>query len=358
MTCLFFPQSCKVGLFNYFCSLRTKKQRLSALTFFLMLKAQYRYNPQTLTYEKVQIGYKKRLLRIFSFLVSALVFGAVILIFAYTYIDSPKEKRLKREIEQLTLQYEFLNKKFDQFAIVLEDLQYRDDNIYRVIFEAEPIPANIRKAGFGGVNRYRNLEGYSQSEIIIETNKKLDRIAKQMYIQSKSFDEVVELVKQKEEMLASIPAIQPISNKDLTRVASGFGNRVDPVYKIHKFHTGMDFTASTGTDIYATGNGTVVVVERALIGYGNHIVIDHGFGYNTLYAHLSKILVKPGAHVKRGDVIGYVGNTGKSVGPHLHYEVVKNDVKINPVNFFFSDLRPEEYERMIQISSASNQSFD
>lgn len=321
-------------------------------------KTQYRYNPKTLIYEKVRIGFRKRLLRFLSYIVTGLVFASAVMVFAYSYLDSPKEKQLKRENAQLKLQYEMLNKKLEQFSVVLQDIQERDDNIFRVIFEAEPIPENIRKAGFGGVNRYKHLEGFENSELVIETTKRLDNIAKQLYIQSKSFDDVFALAKQKEQMLASIPAIQPVSNKDLTRMASGFGQRIDPVYKTDKMHTGMDFTAPTGTDIYATGNGKVVLIERPEKGYGNHVIIDHGFGYQTLYAHLSEFNVRMGQQLKRGDIIGKVGNTGKSVGPHLHYEVIKNDQKINPVNFYFNDLNEEEYEKIILLSSTSNQALD
>lgn len=321
-------------------------------------KTQYRYNPKTLIYEKVEVGFQRRFFRFLSYIVTGLVFAAVVMLFAYSYLSSPKEKQLQRENAQLQLQYDILNKKIEQFSVILEDIQQRDDNIYRVIFEAEPIPENIRKAGFGGVNRYKHLDGYGNSELVIETTRRLDKIAKQLYIQSKSFDEVYSLARQKEKMLASIPAIQPLSNKDLTRMASGFGYRVDPVYKTNKFHSGMDFTAPTGTEIYATGNGKVVFIERATNGYGNHVIIDHGFGYQTLYAHLSVIDVRVGQQVNRGDIIGKVGNTGKSVGPHLHYEVVKNNEKINPVNFYFNDLTEDEYEKMILISSTSNQALD
>ena len=211
----------------------------------------------------------------------------------------------------------------EQISSVLEDIQERDDHIYRVIFEAEPISDNIRKAGFGGINRYRKLEGYENSELATETYRKLDQISKQLYIQSKSYDDVMDMARKKEEMLASIPAIQPVSNKKLKRIASGYGYRIDPHYKTTAFHAGMDFTASTGTPIYATGNGKVVRADNTSRGYGNHIRIDHGYGYVTLYAHMSKIKAHVGQKVKRGDIIGYVGNTGKSKGPHLHYEVRK-----------------------------------
>ena len=214
------------------------------------------------------------------------------------------------------------------------------------------------KAGYGGIDRYKALEGYDNADLIVETTRKLDKLTKQMYVQSKSFDEIVELAKNKSHMLASIPAIQPISNKDLTRIASGFGYRIHPIYKTTKFHEGLDFSAPIGTDIYATGNGIVKVVENDSRGYGNHVIISHGFGYETLYGHMSKILVRNGQKVNRGDIIGAVGSTGTSTAPHLHYEVIKQGNKIDPISFFYNDLSPEEYQKMIEMSSQSNQSFD
>jgi murein DD-endopeptidase MepM/ murein hydrolase activator NlpD len=274
------------------------------------------------------------------------------------FFDSPKEKILNREIQQLSIQYKILGNKLKNAEIVLDDLQKRDDNIYRLIFEADPIPKSIRKAGYGGVNRYQDLTGFKNSELVISTSKKIDQVTKQLYIQSKSFDEIIELAQNKTTMLASIPAIQPVSNKDLSRMASGFGNRIHPIYKTRKFHAGMDFSAKTGTPIYATGDGEISKIKRSRKGYGNHVVINHGFGYKTLYAHMSKYIVKKRQKVKRGDIIGYVGNTGTSVAPHLHYEVHKDGKKINPVNFYYNDLTPEQFEKMLLISSQSNQSFD
>ncbi len=323
-----------------------------------MPKIKYYFNTNSLKYEKVVVSFGKRLLRVLAFLATAVVFGALIMVFSYSYFDSPREKQLLREVEAMTLQYEILDQRLDQTNIVLKDLQERDDNIYRVIFEAEPIPENVRLAGFGGVNKYKELEGISNSKIITETTRKIDQISKQMYIQSKSFDEIFKLAKNKTEMLASIPAIQPVSNKDLKRVASGFGYRMHPVYKTVRMHTGLDFSANIGTEIYATGNGRVEEVERDGRGYGNSVVINHGYGYKTLYGHMSKMAVKPGQKVNRGDLIGYVGNTGTSTGPHLHYEVIKGGNKINPINFFYNDLSPAEYQQMLEISSQYNQSFD
>ncbi|MGY6561561.1 MAG: peptidoglycan DD-metalloendopeptidase family protein [Luteibaculaceae bacterium] len=323
-----------------------------------MAKIRYKYNPKTLQYEKIELTIKERLKQFAGYLLSSVFLGVAFLVAAYTFIDSPKEAALKREIKELLRNYEILNRRFNQVEVVLGDLQNRDDNIYRVIFEAEPIPESVRKAGIGGVNRYRDLESSDYSEILIETAKRLDKIEKQLYIQSKSFDDVIELVKTKEEKLASIPAIQPVSNSDLKRMASGFGFRIHPIYKTRIFHSGMDFTAPTGTDIYATGNGTVTHVEFSNRGYGNHVVVKHGFGYETLYAHMSKIFVKPGQKVNRGEVIGLVGNTGTSTAPHLHYEVRKNGNPVNPINFYFNDLTPEQYQEMIYLSSQVNQTFD
>jgi murein DD-endopeptidase MepM/ murein hydrolase activator NlpD len=281
-----------------------------------------------------------------------------ILLIFYQFFDSPKEKKLKLEIQNLTSQYEVIDKNMKQIEIVLDEIQDRDDNIYRVIFEADPIPTSIRKQGFGGVNRYEKLLGLSNSELMINTSKKIDQLTKQLYLQSKSFDEVIDLAKNKSNMLASIPAIQPVANKDLKRMASGYGYRIHPIYKTRKMHYGMDFSAKTGTEIYSTGDGVVSKVKRSKRGYGNYVKINHGFGYETLYAHMSKYIVKKGQKVKRGEVIGFVGNSGISTAPHLHYEVRKDNKKINPVNFYYNDLSPEEYEKMLEISLQSNQSLD
>lgn len=323
-----------------------------------MSKIKYKYNTKSLSYEKVEVALKDKIKKIFSYLATGTVFAAVTIFFAYTYLDSPKEKQLSREIEGLNLQYEILSNRMGQVSSVLQDLQDRDDNIYRVIFEAEPIPDNIRKAGFGGVDRYKELEGLDNSKIIVEATKKLDKITKQLYIQSKSFDEVVKMAANKSVLLASIPAIQPLANKDLHRLASGFGYRMHPIYKIQHLHAGLDFTANTGTPIYATGDGIVETADNLSQGYGNHVVLNHGYGYQTLYGHMSKIAVYAGKHVKRGDVIGFVGSTGLSTAPHVHYEVIKNGVKINPINFFYNDLSPAEYAQMIEMSTKVTQTFD
>ncbi len=323
-----------------------------------MPKTKYRFNTKTLSYEKIELDWKQKIFRASTFMIASLFMGFVFYMAASKLIDSPKEKLLKKENSQLKSQYELLNSRMDQVTGVLEDIQRRDDEIYRVIFEAEPIAKEIREAGFGGVNRYKNIEGYKNSELIIESAQKLDKITKQLYIQSKSYDEVYNMASRKEKMLASIPAIQPVANKNLKRMASGYGMRMHPIYKRRKMHTGMDFSAERGTEIYATGNGKVIHVESSRRGYGNHVIIDHGYGYKTLYAHMSRFDVRRGEEVRRGQVIGYVGNTGTSVAPHLHYEVHKNGEKVNPINYYFNDLSPEEYEQMIEFASQPTQSFD
>jgi murein DD-endopeptidase MepM/ murein hydrolase activator NlpD len=323
-----------------------------------MSKVKYRFNNKSLTYEKVKLSWKERGLRILSYLATGSVFAVITILLAYRFLDSPKEKQLRRELEAVQLQYQLLSQKMDQLQVVMNDMQDRDNNIYRVIFEAEPIPDEMRKAGFGGVDRYKKLEGYSSSELMVETTKRLDRLTKQLYIQSKSFDDVVKMAKNKEQLINSIPAIMPINNKDLRHQPSGFGWRTHPIYKTSEFHPGMDFASAEGTPIYATGDGIVDRADNMAQGYGNHVVIDHGYGYQTLYGHMSKMVAKAGQKIRRGDLIGYVGSTGLSTAPHVHYEVIKNGEKVNPINFYYDDLSPEEYQIMLELSSKSSQSFD
>ena len=323
-----------------------------------MAKIKYYYDTKTLSYKRIQLSKLEKTKRYLLFFSSSLFLSLAILLVFFQFFDSPKENKLKNEIKNLSTQYKVIDESMRQIEIVLDDIQQRDDNIYRTIFEADPIPKSIRKQGFGGVNRYKKFAGYSNSDIIINTTTKIDQLTKQLYLQSKSFDDIINLAKDKSKMLASIPAIQPVSNKQLSRMASGYGYRIHPIYKTRKMHAGMDFSAKTGTEISATGDGVISKVRRSKRGYGNHVKINHGFGYETLYAHMSKYIVRKGQKVKRGEVIGYVGNTGTSVAPHLHYEVHKDKRKINPVNFYYNDLNPEEYEKMIEISLQSNQSFD
>lgn len=323
-----------------------------------MAGTKYKFNPESLSFDRIRLGFRAVLLRALAYLVGSLLIALVYYLIFAIFIDSPKEKALLREIDQLSLQYELINREMGNLEKVIGQLQETDDNLYRTIFEAEPIPATLREGGSGGVNRYKELEGYDNSEIVVETARRLDNIRKQIYIQSKSFDELIDLSRRKEDMLRSIPAILPISNKDLTRTASGYGLRIHPIYKIIKFHAGMDFTAPTGTDVYATGNGVIAAVVSSMRGLGNHVIIDHGFGYQTVYAHLDRFNVRKGQKVNRGDIIGFVGDTGLSVAPHLHYEVKLNGANVDPVNYYFNDLTAEEYERIIEIASKTGQSFD
>ena len=323
-----------------------------------MSKIRYRYNTKTLSYEKAVTPVRTRIFRIISFLGTASVIGVISVIIAFRYFDSPKEKQLRRELDKMKLQYDLVSRRMDNMTAVMKDMENRDDNIYRVIFEAEPIPSDIRQAGFGDVNRYAALEGYNNSDLMIALTQKADRLMKEIYIQSKSFDEVVKMAKGKEKLLASIPAIMPLSNKDLRHAPSGFGWRTHPIYKTPEFHPGMDFAAPQGTEIFATGDGVVSAADDKSQGYGNRVVIDHGYGYETLYGHMLKSIVKPGQKVKRGELIGYVGSTGLSTAPHCHYEVHKNGELMNPVNYYYNDLTPEEYAKLIELSSQPSQAFD
>lgn len=323
-----------------------------------MSKIKYKFNTKSLTYEKVTVSIRKRFWQVLSYLATGLFFATITIILAFKYLNSPKEKQLRRENEVISLQYELLNNRMTEVTEVLDDIQNRDNNIYRTIFEAEPIPATIRKAGFGGVDRYKELQGFNNSDLMIETSKRMDRISKQLYIQSKSFDEVVKLVKGKAQLLASIPAIQPIANEDLRHQPSGFGWRTHPIYKTPEFHPGMDFAAPQGTEIRATGDATVERADATAQGYGNHVVLNHGYGYKTLYGHMLKFVVRPGQKIKRGQLIGYVGSTGLSTAPHVHYEVMKSGEKMNPINYYYSDLTPEQYQKLIELSEQSSQSFD
>jgi murein DD-endopeptidase MepM/ murein hydrolase activator NlpD len=324
-----------------------------------MAKVKYRFNPESLSFDKVRTSFKVWIIKAFTFFTASIVISIIYYIIFSYFFDSPKEKALVRVNEQMKLQYELTQKRINDMSSVLDDIQQRDDNIYRIIFEAEPIPKSIREAGFGGVNRYEALEKATNSELVSETVKKLDIISKRLYVQSKSYDEVIEKAMNKEHMLACLPGIQPVSNENLKRTSSGWGWRIHPLYKIRQFHSGQDFAAPIGTDVYSTADGIVEKVESSTYsGYGNCIVVDHGFGYRTLYGHLSRFNVKVGQKVKRGNIIGFVGNTGFSTGPHLHYEVIKNGEKVNPVNFFFNDLSAEQFDEVIRISGNGGQTLD
>jgi murein DD-endopeptidase MepM/ murein hydrolase activator NlpD len=321
-------------------------------------KVKYVFNHKTLSFEHARLTARHYILKVLSYLSTSVVFTAVIVVIGTYFFDSPKERMLKREIRQYELQFKLINERLEKLQVVLDDMADRDDNIYRVIFESEPIPTEARKAGYGGADRYKDLEGYRNSDILVQTAKKLDQITAKMYVQTKSFDEVYDMAINKSRLIAGIPAIQPVSNQDLRRLSSYFGYRTDPYYKVTKFHEGVDFSAPPGTEIYTTGDGVVIASDRSKTGYGNQVIIDHGFGYKTMYAHLQSFKVRAGERVKRGQVIGTVGSTGKSTSPHLHYEVWKNNKPVNPINYFFNDITPQQYEEILILSQRPSQTMD
>ncbi|AEH01449.1 M23 family metallopeptidase [Lacinutrix sp. 5H-3-7-4] len=323
-----------------------------------MSKVKYYYDADTLSYRKITRKKRRTFKYAVAFLFSAAVFGILTVLLASQFLESPKEKALKRELSNMQLQFELLNKKMDEADAVLASIEDRDNNIYRLYFEANPIPEEQRKAGFGGVNRYKVFEGFDNSKLIKESNKRIDILQKRIVVQSKSLDEIAILAEEKEKFLATIPAIQPVNNEDLTRMASGFGMRTDPFTKARKMHWGMDFTAPRGTPVYASGDGVVTRADSNSSGYGKHIRIDHGYGYVSLYAHLYKYNVGKNQKVKRGDLIGFVGSTGRSEAPHLHYEIFKDDQRINPINFYYGSLTAEEFNKLLERASLENQSLD
>ena len=322
-----------------------------------MAELKYRFNPDTLNFERIRVSGWQKAKRTMLALLPGLLVGIAGMFLLAQFVDTSAEAQLKRENQQLAVQYELVNKRLSEIETVLYDVQRRDDNVYRVIFEADPIPASVRQAGIGGVNRYKDLDGYASSELVKTTRERLDGIAKRLYVQSLSLDEVAGLAMRKQEMLASIPSIQPIA-MEKTQVSSGFGERMHPILKIIKMHQGLDFTSPVGTEVYASGNGRVAFADYSTGGYGVHVVIDHGFGYETLYAHLSRLKVRPGQKVERGELIGWSGNTGLSSAPHLHYEVHRSGDAVDPSNYLFNSLTPEEYARLIEQSRNASQSFD
>ena len=320
-------------------------------------KKKYKINPETLAMEQVESGLGYWLRQTGIYILSGIVLGVVFLYLFLVFFPSPREKQLLREKEAMQSQMETLNRQVDQMQIVMTDLQQRDDNLYRVLFGAEPIPLNIRQGTQRKISYYEEIAQMTNSQLSADLSLKVDVLEKELYVQAKSYDEVLELAKTQEIRMENIPAIQPVLNKDLKRVASGYGVRIDPVYHVRKFHQGMDFTAPTGTEVFATGYAIVSFVGWKQ-GYGNTVILDHGFGYQTLYAHLFKALVRKGQKVRRSDIIALVGNTGKSTGPHLHYEVRLHGKPVDPRNYYFYDLSPEEYDQMIQLSNNFGQMLD
>jgi len=325
-----------------------------------MAKAKYYYDPEKLAFHKIKTKKGKKIGVVLLFIAAAALFGFLcfVALLNTPFFETPKDRLLTREIENMKLQYEILNRKSALMEEALSGVEDRDNNVYRTYFNATPIPEEQRKAGFGGVNRYKSIEGYNNSDLVKNTTKRLDVLAKEIVIQSQSLDEIAKLAKDKAKLLTAIPAIQPVKNEDLRQMASGFGYRSDPFTKVRKFHAGMDFSARTGTVVYATGDGVVSKADNTASGYGNHIVINHGYGYQTLYGHLSRYAVKAGKRVKRGDIIGYVGSTGRSEAPHLHYEVHKNGTVVNPLNFYYGNISAKEYVLIAKLANQENQSLD
>lgn len=309
----------------------------------------YRYNPQTLNYERVFPSWSQRIWAIFRQLLIGIFIGVSLFATAFYSFDSPREQQLKKENKLILTQYQVLSKRIDENEKILTDLQSRDDGLYRILFNAEPIPASIRKPGIGGTNRYETLLNLSNSKLVIETTHKLDMMTRELYVQSNSYDELVELIKTKEERIKHVPSMYPLKNKDRKRLSSGFGMRVHPIRGGLRFHSGIDLTAEIGTAIYATGDGVVDAAEYNS-GYGNCVTIDHGFGYKSLYGHCKEMLVKPGQKIVRGQKIATVGMSGVTSGPHLHYEVRVKNQPDNPAKYFFMDLSPEEYEEVLRLS--------
>lgn len=323
-----------------------------------MGKTKFRYNPKTLSYEKVDRSFGERIVLAIAFAAPTLVLSIVFGFFIAQRIDSPKEKKLKHELSQVKLELESWQDRLAMIENVTSAIQKRDEELYRTALGAKEFPEQLRLMGIGGSDRYKHLKNKTNADILIATAQKLDEIESRLNAQSLSFQELVSLTKERDVRLASLPAIQPVRNSDLKRVASGYGWRVDPIYGTRKMHWGLDFTAPIGTEIYATGGGTVELVKRNSWGYGREIVIDHGFGMKTRYAHLSEFKVKQGNQVSRGDLIGLIGTSGKSTGPHLHYEVEKDGKKVNPISYFHSDLSPEQFEEIIRLSNNALKSLD
>jgi len=324
-----------------------------------MARIKYYYDTESCKYERIKVSTWDIIINLLGFFALSFIVAIGIVILFSTYFESPKETLLKKENEEMKYYFSLLDKEVNSMHDMMSSLQKRDDNVYRVIFEADPIPPSVRQAGTGGSEKYKDIveKNLLDEDLIISSLSKVDMLKRQMYIQTKSYDDILQMARNKTKLLGAIPAIQPISNKELTRLASGFGMRIHPIYKVKKMHTGIDFTAPRGTPIYSTGDGVVEEVRFEFGGYGRQIVINHGFGYKTLYAHMEEFKVKVGDKVKRGDCIGYVGNSGLSTAPHLHYEVIKNGQKVNPVHYFFQDLNDEEYEKILELASIENQSL-
>jgi murein DD-endopeptidase MepM/ murein hydrolase activator NlpD len=322
-----------------------------------MPKTKYFFDPQSLSYKEAKRGWKFYVLNGLGFLSASFVLGIGLFFFFSGIVDSPKEIILKKENAELKEQLTQIEKQMQQMNTALSRLIKRDEDIYRTIFEAEPLNDRLLSNEVATPNTDK-LRKSKQDEFLFALRTTADNLEQRLKIQEKSYLDLIKMAESKKKLIAAIPSIQPVANKDLNRLASGFGYRIDPFYRTKKFHSGIDFSASRGTEVYATADGVVQEVVTELWGYGKHIIINHGFGYKTLYAHLSKFDVKKGQRVTRGQLIGRLGSTGKSTAPHLHYEVHINGQPVNPAYFFHNDLSDDEFRKLIEIASSPNQSFD
>jgi murein DD-endopeptidase MepM/ murein hydrolase activator NlpD len=323
-----------------------------------MKKIKYYFNTHTLRFEKVDTPLKVRLLQLFGFIAASIVTGVVIVAILFQYIDSPKEKLLRQQNESYKANYSLVQQRVKQLELQMTELESRDNEVYRSIFESSPLPDSARLKDMETLKEVKLIQNLSSSDLLQNMIDQLNNLSVRTSFQDKSYVEITSMVKNKEKLLRAIPAIQPVSNKNLSRVASGFGYRIDPLYKDYRLHAGLDFTAPSGTPIYATADGVVQIAGFNTDGYGNKVVINHGFGYQTLYGHMARVKAKAGQSVKRGEVIGYIGNTGKSTGPHCHYEVIKRGIKVDPVYYFYNDLTPAQFDRILKAAAANKQSLD
>ena len=323
-----------------------------------MKKVKYYYNTHTLRYEKLDVPLRVKLLRVIGFIAASIVTGMLIFFIAFQYIDSPKEKYLRQQYDDLKENYSVFMERIKQLEMQMDEIENRDNNVYRSIFGSNPIPDSVRIKDMEKKNEVKLVQQMGESELVVGIAAQLNNLSLRSAYQVVSFDAIGNMIKNKEKLLAAIPAIQPVSNKNLNRIASGFGYRIDPVYKERKAHMGLDFTAPQGTPIYATADGVVRDAGFNTGGYGNRVVINHGFGYETLYGHMYRIKARVGEQIKRGEVIGYIGNTGKSTGPHCHYEVHRNGMPVDPIYYFYNDLTPAQFDRILKMAAASNQSLD
>ena len=327
-----------------------------------MGKEKFIYNTQTLRYEKVEVSIKERIIKIFGFTCAVILSGIFVTLLVWEFFPSPKEEAHLREIEQLKSQIVKMSDDIDNLELVLDNVQERDASVHRMMFGMDPIDNDVWEGGVGGHQRYNEITRYPNSgDLLVTTLGKIDKVKRKMKIQSESLDMITELAVGREEMLASIPSIKPVRSDKLARrikLLSGFGYRIHPIYKVRKLHTGIDFTAPTGTPIQATGDGVIERVENKRTGYGKNVVINHGYGYKTLYGHMSRIDVKKGQKVKKGQQIGLVGTSGTSTAPHCHYEVIYKGSKVNPIHYCMDGLSPEEYQELVKLAETANQSFD